>query len=269
MISLAKRIGLDESLIKRLGQLTEKENTRITLCTEKCVRGDFSCLKKENDIIRLAVILHLAVKVKEKYSAAGISDEIYYDTMSDIRIWCENNQNKGLKNYGWLKNHVCFELFRIGRLQFQLFECKSKALRYDKLPFERGEKVVYIHIPQGEKLIKEKCIDSIKRAGGFFGKFFPDYEYSYYFTESWLLFEGNRDFMAPDSNILAFASLYTHCYSMKIDVQAIDRIFGKRQLFKKNYPENTSLQKRAKQYMLKGNRMGAGTGVIDKNFFLD
>ena len=34
---------------------------------------------------------------------AGISEKIYYDTMSDIKIWCKRNGNKGLKNYRWLK----------------------------------------------------------------------------------------------------------------------------------------------------------------------
>jgi negative regulator of flagellin synthesis FlgM len=54
--------------------------------------------------------------------------------------------------------------------------------------------------------------------------------------------------MKADSNILKFSSMFNHAYSIKIDEQAIERIFGKRQLFKKNYPENTSLQKSAKAY---------------------
>ncbi len=267
MISLAKKLGMDTSLIKRLEAVNEKQPEKISLCTEKCSKGSFSCLKKENDLIRLAVILSLALKTKEKYRAAGISEQIYYDTMSDIRIWCENNGNKGVRNYGWLKNHVSFELFRLGRLQFQLYECKNRTLLYNKLPFSFGEKLIYVHIPQGEKLDKEKCIESIKSANDFFAKYFPHYKYRYYFCESWLLFDNNKKFMAPDSNILAFSSLFTHCYSVKIDKQAIERIFGRRRILKRNYPENTSLQKKAKEYMLKGNRLGAGTGIIDMNSF--
>ncbi len=75
--------------------------------------------------------------------------------------------------------------------------------------------------------------------------------------------------MSPDSNILAFSSLFNHCYSVKIDKQAIERIFGKRKLLKKNYPEKTSLQKNAKEYMLKGGKLGAGVAVMNKNIFLD
>ena len=264
MTELALKLKLSENLIAKLNNLTTEELNKVSLCADRCSFGDFSCLKKEKDIIRLAVILRLAIKVKEKYTDAGIDEKIYYDTMSDIKIWCENNKNKGLHNYGWLKNHVCFQLFRLGRLQFQIYECKNKTLNYKKLPFSYSENLVYVHIPQGDKLLKENCIESFRYADEFFKKYFPDYKYRFYFSESWLLFENNRDFMSPDSNIIAFSSLFIHCYSVKIDSQAIERIFGKRRLFIKNYPEETSLQKRAKEYMLKGGKLGAGIAVRSK-----
>lgn len=261
MLTLAEKINLDRVLTEKLKGL---DTEKINALSEKCLDKGFHILKKENDLMRLAVILTLAVKVKEKYDLAGIDENIYYSTMSDIRIWCENNGNKGLKNYGWLKNHVSFELFRIGRLQFQFYECKSKTVVYNKLPFDCGTKLIYIHIPQGERLEKERCVEAIGKAGEFFKKYFPDYKYGYYFCESWLLFEGNRAFMAKDSNILSFMSLFELCYSVKIDAQAIDRIFGKRHLLKSRYPENTDLQRRAKRYMQEGNRLGIGVGVIKK-----
>ncbi len=264
MLKLARRLKLDENLIKDLEKLNEEE---ILLISEKCLKKGFSALKKKNYVERLAVILFCAVKVKEKYIQEGISDEIYYHTMSDIKIWCENNGNKGLKNYGWMKNHVKFELFRLGRLQFQLYECKNKTLNYSKLPFSYGEKLIYVHIPQGEKLSEEECRKSFIMAEEFFKRYFPDYNYRYYFCESWLLYEGNKSFMKADSNILKFSAMFTHAYSVKIDEQAIERIFGKRKLFKKNYPENTSLQKGAKAYMQKGGKLGVGIGYIDKNRF--
>ena len=262
MINLAEKLSLDTALIKELKKLNNTSEDKICRLADKCTGGDFSCLKKQSDMMRLAVILLCAVRVHEKYNEKGISNEIYYHTMSDIKIWCENNNNKGLKEYGWLKNHVSFELFRLGRLQFQLYECKNRTLLYHKLPFSYGEKLIYIHIPQGEKLIKQGCIDSVNRAREFFKTFFPDYKYNYYFCESWLLYEGNRDFMAKDSNILSFMSMFSIAYSVKYQVQAIERIFGKKQLFKKNYAENTDLQRRAKKYLTDGGRLGVGIGTI-------
>ncbi len=261
MLKLAEKINLDRVLTEKLKSLDKEKINNIA---EGCLNKGFHILKKENDLMRLAVILNLAVKVKDKYDLADIDEKIYYDTMSDIRIWCENNGNKGLKNYGWLKNHVSFEIFRIGRLQFQLYECKNKTLIYNKLPFDYGTKLIYIHIPQGERLERDKCVEAVGKAGEFFKKYFPYYKYGYYFCESWLLYEGNRDFMAKNSNILSFMSLFELCYSVKIDAQAIERIYGKRCILKSRYPENTDLQKRAKRYMQSGNLLGIGIGVIKK-----
>lgn len=268
MIKLAKEIGLDENLVRRLSSLTEQEKKKAEKCTEKCLSGNFGCLVRKSHIVRLAVILCCAVKAREEYAEKGIADGIFLDTMNDIKIWCENNGNKGLKNYGWIKNHVQCELFRLGRLQFQLYECRNRTLLYNKLPFSYGERLIYVHIPQGEGLEREKCIESLKTAEVFFAEHFPDYKYRYYFTESWLLADCNRDFMAEDSNIIKFASLFEHCYSVKIDAQAIERVFGKRRFFVKSYPEHTSLQKRLKRYMLGGAKPGIGVAVIDRDSFV-
>ncbi len=267
MVKLAKEIGLDEKLLSRLGDMNEKEKSKAEVLAAKCLSGNFGCLRKENHIIRLAVMLCCAVKIRERYAQKGIPDSIFLDTMSDIKIWCENNGNKGLNNYGWIKNHVCFELFRLGRLQFQLYECKNRTLFYNKLPFSYGERLIYVHIPQGEKLEREKCIESFETAERFFAEYFPEYGYRYYFTESWLVADCNADFMAKDSNIIKFASLFEHCYSVKVDLQAIERVFGRRRLFVKSYPEETSLQKRLKHYMLGGGKPGIGIAVIDRDSF--
>lgn len=261
MLILAKKIGLSSELIEKLKSV---DCEKIKRTAQKCLSDGFYVLEKNDHIMRLAVMLELAVRVKEKYTEAGIGENVYYDTMSDIRIWCEENGDKGLKNYGWIKNHVCFELFRLGRLQFQLYECKNKTLLYSKLPFKYGEKLVYIHIPAGEKLDYEKCLESIENSKKFFEEFFPEHNYRFYFCESWLLFDKNRAFMSADSNIVKFMSLFDIRYSLKIDKQAIERIYGKRCIFKRNYPEKTALQLAAKKYMQGGNSLGIGIGVIAK-----
>ena len=265
MTDLAEKIGLQPSVIRELKALSESKRELINKLSDKCISKGFHILKGKSPMIALAVILKLAADVKARYDRAGIDEKIYYDTMSDIKIWCEKTDNKGIKEYMWLRNHVKFELFRLGRLQFQLYECKNKTLLYKKLPFSRGDKLINVHIPEGERLDETKCLESFAAAERFFSEFFPGHKYKYYLCESWLLFEGNRDFMKDDSNIVKFMNMFEHCYSVKIDAQAIERIYGKRKLFKKNYPENTDLQRRAKDYMLKGNKLGIGVGVKRKD----
>lgn len=258
-------IGLDEGLRNKVISLYSKDKNRIDNLCKKCRYKGFSALIKENDLTKLCVCIKYAVSyTKQRYSEIGISDEIFTGTMQDINIWCKNNDNKGLKNYAWIQNHLKCELFRIGRLQYQLFVCNNTTYDYDMLPFEKGDNTIFVHIPQGEKLEYAKCIESLKNAKAFFEKFFKNYEYRFFICESWLLFEDNWLFMKPSCNILQFQSLFDIVMSVPIGSQAIERIFGKRRLIKKSYPENTSLQRSAKQFIMSGGKLGVGLGIIDK-----
>lgn len=257
-----KFAGLDFDLEKRLIEYISSHEKKINPLAEKCKKHGFSCLARSSDMMRLAVCIAYIKYTEEDYIRLGISESTLKDTMSDIGIWCRNNDNKGLKNHPWIQNHLKAELFKIGRLQFQLYICDNATFDYSLLPFDRGEKTVYIHIPQGEKLIFADCVNSVKEAKTFFAKHFPDYKFEYFICESWLLYEENWQFMKSSSNILQFQSLFDIVISKPDDRQAIERIFGKRKLIKKHYSENSSLQKSAKKFMLSGGKMGEGVGII-------
>ncbi|MCM1114375.1 MAG: acyltransferase domain-containing protein [Clostridium sp.] len=265
MLDLINTLNLDKNLKQKIGDLAQTDKVKILYLAYKCSKGNFSCLKNKNPLLTLAVMIECAGRTKEKYEALGICDDILYDTLDDIRIWCENNNNNGLKNYNWIKNHISVNLFKIGRLQFQMLTCKNRTLNYSKLPFSYGDNIIYVHIPQGEKLIYKDCIHSINMAVDFFEKYFPAFKYKCFFCESWLLYEGNKLFMDSNSNIIQFASLFHIAYSVGEDAQAIERIYGHRCLNKQKYQENTSLQRRAKAHMLKGGKLGIGIGYIDMN----
>lgn len=259
-------LNLDAELNNKLIRLFEEQGDRIKALAQRCKDKGFSALVKENDLMRLAVCTEYLKFTYEFYKEKGISDDIFKHTVGDIKIWCENNDNKGLKNYGWIKNHLKGELFRLGRLQFQI--CRNfnnPTLNYKKLPINFSDNVIYVHIPQGEKLLLDDCWESLKFAVDFFDKYFADFEYRYFFCESWLLYQDNIKFMKEDSNIIKFASLFDIAYSVREDSQAIERIFGKRKLIKSAYPENTTLQKQAKQFMLNGSKMGVGIATINKD----
>lgn len=264
MLDLIEKIDLDIQLKNKVIDLAQKDRVKILSLAKKCAGGNFNCLRFKDDLTRLAVIIETAEYTLEKYRQLGIPEHIFIKTLDDIRIWCENNDNKGLANYNWIKNHLNCELFRIGRLQFQLFKCSNKLLDYSCFPFDCGENVINIHIPQGEKLIYSDCIASLKEAVVFFNKYFPDYNYRYFFCESWLLYGDNCFFMEPSSNIMQFSAMFDIVCSVDIDKQSIERIFGKRQLNKKKYQENTSLQRSAKAHLLNGGKLGMGIGIIDK-----
>ncbi|WP_092753369.1 acyltransferase domain-containing protein [Hydrogenoanaerobacterium saccharovorans] len=61
--------------------------------------------------------------IRAQYTEKGISEEVYWDTFSDITLWkrkCFQNIGiYGLQEYDWLSLHLQLKLFRLGRLQFQ------------------------------------------------------------------------------------------------------------------------------------------------------
>lgn len=257
-----KKVGLPQSLREKADDIYTNSKAKINALS-KLFFPFPDILKGQSDMVRLAVVLKSFERTHDFYKSKIISDDVFYDTIKDAAVWCENNQNNGLKNYRWLHNHASGNLFKIGRLQFQIYKA-PRGLDYTKLPFKRGANLLYIHIPQGEKLTRESCTDSVRRAEEFFRSHFPNYEYDYFFCESWLLFPGNRSFMAKDSNIVKFMDLFTPAYSTENDSQAIERIFGERKNDINDYCEDTSLQKSAKEYMLGGNKLGFGTGYIKR-----
>lgn len=261
------KINISDSLRKSVLSLSVNAESTILRVSKQFLQGKPDCLKKYDDVMRLAVVLKSMESTYEKYREKGISDEIFFDTFDDIRIWCEENDNKGLKNYAWLKNHIYFELFKLGRLQFQLFKCKNPILLIKRTPVKYNDKVLNMHIPRKGRLEREECVESIKQAISFFSKYFPEFDYKHLYCESWLLYGGNKDFMKPESNIMNFQSLFDILCSFNYEFQTYDRLFGVdiKALGKRNLnllPEDTSLQKSAKAYKLSGGKFGAGIGII-------
>lgn len=263
---LANKINLNSELKNKVLSLVERDRAKLISLCKKADNDNFKSVFTKNDIIKLAVALLYSVEFTyPKYQKAVISDEIYFETMKDIAVWCENNNNKGLKNLPWIKNHLNFDLFKIGRLQFQIYKCDNRTLNYDLLPFNFGENLIYVHIPQGEKLVYAECVNSLKNAKSFFGEYFPNYDFDYFFCESWLLYGENWQFMNSSSNILQFSTLFDLVYSVEDDRQAIERIFGKRKIIKSKYEEKTTLQRNAKRFMQNGGKLGVGIGILNKN----
>lgn len=80
MIILAEKIGLEESVITQLKVIYENKENIISALSDMCMNKGFHILKGKSPMTALAVILKLAVDVKDKYDKAGI-DEKYITTL--------------------------------------------------------------------------------------------------------------------------------------------------------------------------------------------
>ncbi len=253
-----------EAEYRHINRLSKK---RFTLTSSSQLLLREKLLKKDRAYI--CILTAVILKARDTlniYREKNISDEIFYSTMTDIKIWSENFRNKkgftGLDELSWIQNHLNCKIFRLGRLQFQPFPfylppyvSKEKGKTAD---IKIGEKVLNVHIPQGEKLLKEECEKSLAMAESFF----RDYPYKAFICDSWLLCERNSEFMSENSNIISFAEMFEILGSSDNPSQTVERVFGKIEKDPADYPENTALQRQCKAYILSGGKPGTGFGII-------
>ncbi len=254
-INIVRNYPMSECEYKELRKLF-RTNTGL-LIQKISARHDFrQCF--------LYLYCRLAVEAYEQYRLKNIEDEVYFDTFRDITIWCENCfryfGEYGINEYRWLVNHVKLGIFRLGRLQFQPVCLDEKICCQDHC-IESGELVLNVHIPQGQPLDEKQCDCSFKKAEAFFrgaGTAFV--------CHSWLLYPGLKDILPEDSNIIRFQNRF-HIYKTDDNSrQGEDRIFGGLKDSPELYPEVTTLQKRAKEYLISGKKIGMGSGIIFSKF---
>lgn len=218
-------------------------------------------------------------------SKKGIADDVFFDTMSDIKIWTENYFDQsgkiGLEEINWIKLHIKGEIFKIGRLQYQIFKYYfGKKFEENGKTIKFGNPCLNIHIPRGEKLLQEQCKQSICAAKKFFAKHFPSMQTDIMICDSWLLSSCNKAFMSENSNIIKFAQMFKIVKEKEAATDAIFYIFKTRisqgmllgNMKKYGYyydlskfEANTSLQKTAKEYIMNGGKLGTAQGVLKQN----
>lgn len=201
----------------------------------------------------------LGCEVYERYQEMQIPEAVYWDTFRDVALWCENCYAEfgeyGIDEYDWFFRHVELKIFRLGRLEFETMQSEWD-LSTGGCSVKLGDPVINIHIPQGEKLNPAACRDSVKRAVKAFGKDIV------YICHSWLLYPGLKEILGPGSNILEFQNLFWLAQVDYLEREAEWRIFTKVREDIEAYPENTSLQRAAKEYLMKGKLLGNGIGIL-------
>lgn len=226
--------------------------------TIKAVAG----AEENPELLVLKLYLRWAPEALRFYQEKGIPEELFWHNMHDFYLWSEDYRLKtgkhGVTEWYWLSTAITPEVFRLGRLQYQIFKLHTDApLKGTILP--AGTEVLTVHIPAGEPLDPQAVLESMKRAPGFFKQYFGK-EFTVYHCESWLLSPVLLELMSPDSAIIKFQNLY-QVYATDPFRQAEERVFGFITDDPSLYPEKTSLQRKMKQYLLSGKPVPEGIGV--------
>ena len=200
----------------------------------------YICLAAENYDV-------LTKRLYEKESVLtdnGLNPEtVYFDTISDIRIWQEVHKRKtgeiGISELYWVANCVKGDLYRFGRLQFEP---------------DKSTDIVHIHIPEDKSLDVNECINNINLANEFFDR------YSGFDCESWILSPNILSLLPKESNIRKFQALFD-VQHIKYDFeQASERVLNEAY----SRGQKSSLYQKLKEYVKENGDPGIGYGVYKK-----
>lgn len=207
----------------------------------------------EEHIKMLYCQLECARRIYDKYRKMQISQTIYADTMKCFPRFVEECRKKTGRIFfdrsWWTYRQISMSLFRLG------------ALEYEFRPEE--ERAIAVHIPSDADLSRTAVAASMKEAHAFFRTFYPDYPYDKFTCDSWLMAPVLKTLLPESSNILAFQSLFEITGERTDSSGCLEWLFQSPGC--KNYedlPAGTSLQKKAKELLLKGGHVGNAHGEI-------
>ena len=217
----------------------------------------------------LLLFICFSKHLRELYRLRGISDRIWFDSMSDLKwkLW-ECKAVKGIWGSfvaGWFPGFFNLTRFALGRLQFEIvafdgeYEKNGKALK-------KGDKVINVHIPRTlTPLDKESRDDAYAQAAEFFRNM-TDGAPIAFVCSSWLLYPEAEKILPAHSNIRGFMADYDMIRSKtngEGEYGDMWRLFDMDFTGDLNdYPEDSSLRRAYKKFLLDGNRTGSGYGVF-------
>lgn len=222
--------------------------------------------------VNLVFYICLTKNLKQRYKKAGIGQEIWFDTVAELKykmIECKDRSNIwGIKDKESLRNIFEMKCFTLGRLQFEpvMFGDIVPAMEYDVkgTQITAETKVIKVHIPRMlRQLDSELCEASYAKAKEFFAEEFGEMP-MVLVCKSWMLYP-DFDNVVDGTDIKRFSGDFELiAVSDNADgeypdmVEVFDMEFTGRP---EDYPENTMLRKRFKEYLINGGKTGRGIGI--------
>ncbi len=213
--------------------------------------------------------LSLTEDLKERYAAAGISERVYWETMSDLRCkLLECIECKGVPGTftNWADGFFRMQRFAYGRFQYELatFNWHYGVVMRSGFLVRPGDTYVNFHIPSsGVPLIDEVRFASYREAYKHYVDLFPEGKVLFG-CSSWLLFPRHREFLPERMNIRSFIEdfeLISWSESEKFDNAW--RVFGKyADLPPEKLPRDTTLRRAYADWLAAGHKSGSGFGLF-------
>ncbi len=205
--------------------------------------------------------------LKSSYQKAGISEEVFWNSMLDLRcklIECYNIHGIwGTFVSNWFPGFYKMQRFGLGRLQYEYEVFQHENYQRKGFTVHKGDRVYNLHIPSYGSFTRNERMASYRKAYEFF-KDELDGNPIVFVCDSWLLYPKNKIFMPKGSNIVDFMHDFDIIASKESDTFSNAwRVFGKEHENPvEKLPANTSLQRAYINWLKDGNKTGTGFGII-------
>lgn len=224
-----------------------------------------SLFPNNSHLVWLNLYFTEALHTYEKYKKIGIDDEIFYDTMAIFtRSVLENEKNTGTAFFnieGWTYRQINMNIFRIGLLEYELYNADSDIYIDGNIVIKKGEEILSIHIPSDVIITREELDESYSHARIFMSKYFPKYKDSKFVCYTWLLSTDLNNLLPATSRLSLFRDDYTIIGTSE-DESYHTWLFGNKEEDPSKYIEKTSLQLAVKNHLICGGKIRNSTGVI-------
>lgn len=261
MEQLCRRIDMPEEVTKKLVELhctLEVFDCLELLMHEETWKEGLTQLRDAlgedpDGFKELCCMLRCAMKAKAEYDRLGVPEGIYTDTMAAfsrfVREHMESFGRYGFDRGFWTPRQVSSRLFRIGQLEYELTR-------------REGMDIVSLHIPTDVDLCPEVLRPSLQAGLAELARLFPAYAEKPVCCHSWLLSPLLRELLPENSNILRFQELFDIEPDTNPGSDVLLWVFKDPRLPFADLPENTSLQRRLKRFLLDGGQFLEGRGKL-------
>lgn len=208
----------------------------------------------------IMLFLLLAAKERENGVWTRFPEDIFINTMSDfagfVRFYKKATGEEGYGKGVWPFHYVNAHIFRLGAFEYEIIE-------------ENEKRRVEMHIPEGTALRPDVLKASLLEKEDFFKQYLSEWNDIPIECHSWMLSPVLKDMLPPDSKLIWFMSMF--------DIFDTDPSFDiyLQFVFDLEYfqwcngydlsklREDTSLQRKMKQFVLSGGKPGVGMGYLN------
>lgn len=179
--------------------------------------------------------------------------------LNDIKI--RNYEGIRISQMLWGAYFINLRIIEVGRLQYEF-------VRFNPLNEKEYKECIKIHIPGGKRLLESKVKESIIKSKKEIIKYF-DLENPEYYCSSWLLSPSINKILDKNSNIKMFYNMFEIVDEKDGLDDVLNFVFNVKEV--NNYAElseNTSLQIKLKQMLLRNEKITIGVGILKQTIWL-